>query len=160
LLFRPSWFTTQILSILIKLFIFYYNNKECRIMIYARQVEVYWLEISRDFKRIFKNKKLFEKLVSIYCIDSINWCMHTWQFNLKFLKCNILITFSKIFWRNILINCKIGVTFSPTNIIFNETSPFNLWIHGSQNHHSTRKIVHLVELQRMSSSLSPHSLKK
>jgi hypothetical protein len=47
-------------------------------MIYARQVEVYWLEISRNFKRIFKDKKLFEKLISIYIalILSTDICSH------------------------------------------------------------------------------------
>jgi hypothetical protein len=27
-------------------------------MIYAKQAEVYWVEISRDFKRIFNDKKI------------------------------------------------------------------------------------------------------
>jgi hypothetical protein len=68
---------TNFLSFLIYIF-FNYNNKECRIMIYARQVEVYWLEISRNFKRIFKDKKLFEKLISIYIalILSTDICSH------------------------------------------------------------------------------------
>jgi hypothetical protein len=47
-------------------------------MIYARQVEAYWLEISRDFKRIFKNKKLFLRNWYLYIalILSTDVCTH------------------------------------------------------------------------------------